>query len=434
MKKVLLLSAAAIASLAAMAEYTPGQVVVRDNYQLTLQWANTDMATNSTDIRMGIGANDRFFWTDKANKAVKVYGEKGFEQDIKLSKNVWTNITCDNAGHVIVRVDDKAFDGTYAKTSGVAVIDADKLTVLTDYAQFATSASTGRFDGFSQVYGDASTSVWGLYAPRQYGGCVSEFLFDKYVGDFTSEYSLNVTMYPKVGTTTTATVTSTGTAQQYGANGKKLAVYPNPIINVTDAANNLANCIMVLEEVLDEDENPVWEQTGKFVRTPNHIGVGGFAFFTINGVDYVAYPTGNGSADGFGVCEVELVDTPVSGAVADELKADCLKAIVYASTDSETYALNYTANFYWRGLSVEAVEGDPNSVYIYNCGSAKPVNAMSKWKFTVPTDDQSGVSSIVSDKEDDTVEYFNLQGMRVANPENGIFIKRQGTTTTKVVL
>ena len=31
------------------------------------------------------------------------------------------------------------------------------------------------------------------------------------------------------------------------------------------------------------------------------------------------------------------------------------------------------------------------------------------------------------------IEYYNLQGMKVANPENGIFIKKQGAKTTKVV-
>ena len=31
------------------------------------------------------------------------------------------------------------------------------------------------------------------------------------------------------------------------------------------------------------------------------------------------------------------------------------------------------------------------------------------------------------------VEYFNLQGQRVANPEGGVFIKRQGSTVTKVI-
>lgn len=38
------------------------------------------------------------------------------------------------------------------------------------------------------------------------------------------------------------------------------------------------------------------------------------------------------------------------------------------------------------------------------------------------------------DNSDAPVEYFNLQGMRVNNPENGIFIRRQGTKTTKVRL
>ena len=31
-------------------------------------------------------------------------------------------------------------------------------------------------------------------------------------------------------------------------------------------------------------------------------------------------------------------------------------------------------------------------------------------------------------------EYYNLQGVKVANPENGIFIKKQGNKATKVVL
>ena len=36
--------------------------------------------------------------------------------------------------------------------------------------------------------------------------------------------------------------------------------------------------------------------------------------------------------------------------------------------------------------------------------------------------------------ENAPVEYYNLQGVKVANPENGIFIKKQGSKTTKVVL
>ncbi len=46
----------------------------------------------------------------------------------------------------------------------------------------------------------------------------------------------------------------------------------------------------------------------------------------------------------------------------------------------------------------------------------------------------AGVNDIIADQDVNApVEYFNLQGVRVANPENGIFVKRQGSTVTKVV-
>lgn len=45
----------------------------------------------------------------------------------------------------------------------------------------------------------------------------------------------------------------------------------------------------------------------------------------------------------------------------------------------------------------------------------------------------SGVSQEIAD-ENAPVEYFNLQGVKVANPENGIFIRRQGKEVKKVVI
>jgi hypothetical protein len=47
-----------------------------------------------------------------------------------------------------------------------------------------------------------------------------------------------------------------------------------------------------------------------------------------------------------------------------------------------------------------------------------------------------GVNDIIINNNDDTnnapVEYYNLQGIRVTNPEHGIYIRRQGTHATKV--
>lgn len=44
-----------------------------------------------------------------------------------------------------------------------------------------------------------------------------------------------------------------------------------------------------------------------------------------------------------------------------------------------------------------------------------------------------GVESLSKD-ENAPVEYFNLQGVKVTNPENGIFVKKQGSKTSKVIV
>lgn len=48
--------------------------------------------------------------------------------------------------------------------------------------------------------------------------------------------------------------------------------------------------------------------------------------------------------------------------------------------------------------------------------------------------DSAGVNDILSNDTNAPVEYFNLQGVRVANPENGLYIRRQGNKATKVLV
>ena len=49
------------------------------------------------------------------------------------------------------------------------------------------------------------------------------------------------------------------------------------------------------------------------------------------------------------------------------------------------------------------------------------------------SDSMTGVADVAVDANA-PVDYYNLQGVKVANPENGIFIKKQGAKATKVVL
>jgi hypothetical protein len=47
----------------------------------------------------------------------------------------------------------------------------------------------------------------------------------------------------------------------------------------------------------------------------------------------------------------------------------------------------------------------------------------------------TGVNNITVDESSDApVEYYNLQGVRVANPQGGLFIKRQGNKASKVII
>jgi hypothetical protein len=53
-----------------------------------------------------------------------------------------------------------------------------------------------------------------------------------------------------------------------------------------------------------------------------------------------------------------------------------------------------------------------------------------------PTEVVSAVKDIVVAEEESEapVEYYNLQGVRVANPQSGLYIKRQGSKATKVLV
>lgn len=46
----------------------------------------------------------------------------------------------------------------------------------------------------------------------------------------------------------------------------------------------------------------------------------------------------------------------------------------------------------------------------------------------------TGISAVAVENADAPVEYYNLQGIRVANPENGLYIRRQGNKAVKVLV
>ncbi|MDE6801851.1 MAG: hypothetical protein K2J06_03700, partial [Muribaculaceae bacterium] len=48
--------------------------------------------------------------------------------------------------------------------------------------------------------------------------------------------------------------------------------------------------------------------------------------------------------------------------------------------------------------------------------------------------EKAGIDEIASDDANAPVEYYNLQGIRVENPANGLYIRKQGSKATKVLV
>ena len=111
----------------------------------------------------------------------------------------------------------------------------------------------------------------------------------------------------------------------------------------------------------------------------------------------------------------------------------------YSINDDSTYD-KATALLIYRGLYGENIKftaedqikvGDAVTVYgkLVDYNGTKEMNS---GNYIVVINGVSGVENVAA--ENAPVEYFNLQGVRVANPENGLFIRRQGNTVSKVVI
>lgn len=84
--------------------------------------------------------------------------------------------------------------------------------------------------------------------------------------------------------------------------------------------------------------------------------------------------------------------------------------------DKAEYGYEYYASFNFSGY--DADNGYLDDYYLEFYFNSKP----------------SGVATVAVDDENAPVEYYNLNGQRVLNPENGLFIRKQGSKVSKVII
>ena len=96
---------------------------------------------------------------------------------------------------------------------------------------------------------------------------------------------------------------------------------------------------------------------------------------------------------------------------------------------SLTFEGNRVTSTYITGVADGVLAGSGNNTQTVTLAGSAQIS-----KITVAYSGGSGVEDITATDENAPAEYYNLQGVRVANPAAGnLYIKRQGTKTTKVV-
>jgi hypothetical protein len=136
------------------------------------------------------------------------------------------------------------------------------------------------------------------------------------------------------------------------------------------------------------------------------------------------------TAGSFEPKEVELADITTAN-VNQVIK---IKNVTFAeatpSAKSNFTGTNGEASLTFRNNyiidSVEAGTYDVEAVIAIYSGNAQA------YPISYTKSETTSVSDI--NVENGAVEYFNLQGVRVANPTNGIFVRRQGNKVSKVVI
>ncbi len=180
--------------------------------------------------------------------------------------------------------------------------------------------------------------------------------------------------------------------------------------------------------------NPVGEKRFK------HEGNG---IYTLDSYDF-------GTADGTKTFKIRPAVTPTEAAPSTKPIYGFAKDEVAIGLEPTTKAVD---GVYTRTLSAYHIDsakrrevGDGSkaaSIPETLCHSAK---AALKGKYAVKFDANTGALTLTQDPGESTAvdeiavdanapaEYFNMQGMRVENPENGIFIRRQGNKVSKVAV
>ena len=383
---------------------------------LTKVWQNTSSVPGSAaggDVRFAAVSNGKIIANDKANNKIIQVTETGYADYYdpsaalteNYSKTIGTAIGCDDAGNILVNT------GFSAAVSGSAftLISADlKSTYKIDLSTI-DGYTPARCDQIGRIRGNMLSNEGGYAFIVPNGG--TQVLIVKVVnGAIDADYTQVSNAIAGVGLSTSCC--------------------PQPAFETVaeidalmDDNNDLSNAFIMRSRSTpgsvwawndgNSDMVKAWtfSNTSDAGHTVVNASVEGFDWFKLYDKSYFIMPMTSDGTTGtrgsiFGVYDEE-------------------GNLVACWSDGEKTGLGAAMG------SFIAVPNNDYSVFIYHF---VPGTVAEKFTFAVePQSDPSGVENIETVEEIDApVEYYNLQGVKVVEPSNGIYIKRQGNKVSKV--
>ena len=168
-----------------------------------------------------------------------------------------------------------------------------------------------------------------------------------------------------------------------------------------NASSKPANCFYFRDRLL---KNYFTTGATSFAAPSGAYSTDGGDVVTLDGKTYAMFPMGTTYGSAFAI-----VETSSKEVVAEEKNT-------VANVSS------------YQSLVFEKVSETKANIYQYYAGGK-----VAMYTLEVPGD-LTGIESVGAEDVEAPVEYYNLQGVKVANPAKGLYIKKQGKKTTKVIL
>ena len=407
-------------------------------YKITKQWTvPVDATTGQCSIRTATGYGDSLFgsnyqtgvieeWKDgvlvasydvnkfcadnQLGEIVKVKDEAGNEVEKFANYVLWTAVMVDDAGNILANVGTGAGSETTCQNWVLLPASDRNAMQLLHIDEFPSADVTlGRVDVPAKIVGDIAEGAY-LYIPAT----GSALLPVMYIGldDDGKIYYDAENSWTLMSANTFDSSTNVATFQT-----------AEDILNATEEGEVAAKTYVRWRgQGAPFTWNAETSQFEKNTAVPQGASAAGMDVFKLGGVEYIVLPINSATTSmrGYSIGVYKLVD----------------------GSEVATWDAGTTNNSY-VGSILARVNDDGKTANIYVCGwyecfgilkfEPESVSATSEKESMSFGHASSAIDEIVTE-ENAAVEYYNLQGVRIMNPSKGLYIKREGGKTSKVVL